>query len=219
MVCDDINGKYYIAEENIGVYQYGAEPTDGTAVADRVTVDKNLKLGGHITPQVEGLTIFHKRDGGGYLLASNQGSAEVTVYDRKTLKYLAKFKLVDGPVTDGVRGTDGIDCISTALGKAYPNGLFISHDGFNRDGDVRKNQNYKYVDWSVIVAAAAKKGIKLTSDPLYDPRADLKKAVRWTCSMHPSVNLLAPGKCPICRMDLIQGRGATPGGVRYNGVK
>lgn len=29
------------------------------------------------------------------------------------------------------------------------------------------------------------------------------EAVRWTCSMHPSVDLPAPGKCPICHMDLI----------------
>ncbi|MDE0896933.1 MAG: hypothetical protein OSB10_10160, partial [Planctomycetota bacterium] len=25
----------------------------------------------------------------------------------------------------------------------------------------------------------------------------------WTCSMHPSVQMLEPGKCPICLMDLI----------------
>ncbi|MDP6461131.1 MAG: efflux RND transporter periplasmic adaptor subunit, partial [Gemmatimonadota bacterium] len=26
----------------------------------------------------------------------------------------------------------------------------------------------------------------------------------WTCSMHPQVRLPSPGKCPICRMDLVQ---------------
>ncbi len=30
-----------------------------------------------------------------------------------------------------------------------------------------------------------------------------KGATRWTCSMHPQINLPKPGQCPICGMDLI----------------
>lgn len=26
----------------------------------------------------------------------------------------------------------------------------------------------------------------------------------WTCSMHPQIHEAAPGKCPICGMDLIE---------------
>lgn len=30
-----------------------------------------------------------------------------------------------------------------------------------------------------------------------------EKAAKWTCSMHPQIRMDAPGKCPICGMDLI----------------
>jgi Cu(I)/Ag(I) efflux system membrane fusion protein len=32
---------------------------------------------------------------------------------------------------------------------------------------------------------------------------ELKKATIWTCAMHPQIRMAAPGKCPICGMDLI----------------
>ncbi|NOZ22260.1 MAG: DUF3347 domain-containing protein [Planctomycetes bacterium] len=38
-----------------------------------------------------------------------------------------------------------------------------------------------------------------------------KKATRWTCSMHPQINLPAPGKCPICGMTLIPLEGSSGG--------
>ena len=36
-----------------------------------------------------------------------------------------------------------------------------------------------------------------------DHAAGEKKAVTWTCSMHPQIKLPKPGKCPICGMNLI----------------
>ena len=33
--------------------------------------------------------------------------------------------------------------------------------------------------------------------------AEASKSVIWTCSMHPQIRMPAPGKCPICGMDLI----------------
>ena len=37
----------------------------------------------------------------------------------------------------------------------------------------------------------------------HDMATDAAKAEVWTCSMHPQFQLPAPGKCPICLMDLI----------------
>ncbi len=34
-------------------------------------------------------------------------------------------------------------------------------------------------------------------------KQDTKKGTIWTCSMHPQIRLPKPGKCPLCRMDLI----------------
>ncbi len=44
-----------------------------------------------------------------------------------------------------------------------------------------------------------------SNKPLPKPTglAELKKETIWTCSMHPQIRMHAPGKCPICGMDLI----------------
>lgn len=36
----------------------------------------------------------------------------------------------------------------------------------------------------------------------------------WTCSMHPQIRQPGPGKCPICKMDLIQASARAAGGLR-----
>ncbi|HHI69304.1 MAG TPA: efflux RND transporter periplasmic adaptor subunit [Planctomycetes bacterium] len=41
------------------------------------------------------------------------------------------------------------------------------------------------------------------SRPAGAPAAPKKKAVKWTCSMHPWIIRDKPGKCPICSMDLV----------------
>jgi membrane fusion protein, copper/silver efflux system len=37
----------------------------------------------------------------------------------------------------------------------------------------------------------------------HNPAAEIAKSTIWTCSMHPQIRMDAPGKCPICGMDLI----------------
>jgi 3-phytase len=44
---------------------------------------------------------------------------------------------------DAVESTDGIDVTTTSLGPAFPNGVFVAHDGHDDEG----NQNYKLVPW------------------------------------------------------------------------
>ncbi len=43
--------------------------------------------------------------------------------------------------------------------------------------------------------------------------AEAPPETRWTCSMHPQVDLPEPGKCPICSMELIPRAAAGPGAV------
>lgn len=47
--------------------------------------------------------------------------------------------------------------------------------------------------WLVVLAACSKPGDQTNSSVDY-----------WTCGMHPSIHAKAPGKCPICGMDLVQ---------------
>ncbi len=69
-VADDRTGYFYIGEENVGIWKYGAEPTSG---ATRTAVDKT-GAGGHLTSNVEGLCIAYGTTGDGYLIASSQGN-------------------------------------------------------------------------------------------------------------------------------------------------
>ena len=37
----------------------------------------------------------------------------------------------------------------------------------------------------------------------HEPAIQESKTTIWTCAMHPQIRRPAPGKCPICGMDLI----------------
>jgi len=157
-VGDDALGKFYIGEEDVALWMYGAEPADGDA---RVRIDKT-GAGGHLTADIEGLAIYDAGGGRGYLLASSQGSNTFVVYDRAgTHAYVGTFRIADGAV-DGVNDTDGIEVTSAALGPAFPKGLFVAQDGSN--SRPAANQNFKLVPWEEIAS-------KFTPPLLMEPPA------------------------------------------------
>ena len=156
-VADDEFGDFYIGEENVGIWKYGAEPGSGST---RSSVDR---VGNHLTADVEGLTIYYTTGGQGYLIASSQGSDEFVLYDRVTGDYLGSFKVVAGNGIDAVTGTDGIDVISTPLGSNFPYGLFVAQDTDNSGS----NQNYKVVKWEDIAQGFT---VDLLMETSWDPR-------------------------------------------------
>lgn len=161
-VADDALGNFYIAEELVALWKYGAEPGDGDA---RVRVDKTGK-GGHLTADIEGLAIYDAGGGRGYLLASSQGSNTFVIYERAgSNAYLGTFQIVDGATIDGVNDTDGIEVVSASLGPAFPKGLFVAQDGSNTRPAA--NQNFKLVPWESI---ASKFTPPLLIEPTVDPR-------------------------------------------------
>jgi 3-phytase len=145
-VADDELGHLYLAEEELGIWKYGAEPNAG---AIRTPVD-STGAGGHLAADVEGLTIYQAGGGTGYLIASNQGSNTFVVYRREANNaYVGTFVIGAGHGIDAVEGTDGIDVTSAPLGPAFPQGLFVAQDGVNDRG----NQNFKLVPWEAIANA------------------------------------------------------------------
>src|SRR5882672_5614149 len=128
-VVDDTRCRLYIAEERVAIWNYGAEPEDGSP---RIRVDFAGK-GGHLTADIEGLAIYDAGGERGYLLASSQGSDTFVIYERAgSNAYVGTFRIVDGAV-DGVNDTDGIEVTSAALGPAFPKGLLVVQDGSNTD--------------------------------------------------------------------------------------
>jgi 3-phytase len=144
-VADDLTGALYIAEEDEGIWRYGAEPSAGS---DRRLID-STSGGGHLDADVEGLAIFYAGATDGYVIASSQGNDSYVVYDRATNAYIGTFRVQDGAV-DAINDTDGLDVTNRALGPAFPNGLFVAQDGSNRDGGREARQNFKLVPWETI---------------------------------------------------------------------
>ncbi|MBI3977131.1 MAG: phytase [Chloroflexi bacterium] len=158
-VADDDLGYLYISEEDVGIWKYGAEPWAGI---DRTMVDATGS-DGHLTADVEGLTIYHAGNSKGYLLASSQGSNSFAVYQREGENaYVMTFTIAAGNRIDRVSNTDGIDVTSAYLGPAFPQGLFVAQD--DRDGDA--NQNFKLVPWQTIASASRP---SLLIDPSWSP--------------------------------------------------
>lgn len=149
-VADDELGFFYLGVEEKGIRKYGAEPENGEAF----DVVDQIRFGGPLTRQVEGLAIYYQKNRRGYLIASSQGTDKFVVYQREGGNdYLGTFKIVAGNGIDGVTHTDGIDVSSAAFGPQYPLGLFVAQDDTNDAG----NQNFKLVSWKVIAQALGPK--------------------------------------------------------------
>ena len=156
-VADDETGRLYLAEEDVAIWRYGAEPAAGTA---RVQVDR---VGaGRLVADVEGLSLYYGTGGRGYLLASSQGSNRFVAYDRQNANAPVTSFVVGAGVVDAVSYTDGLDVLSTPLGPGFPEGVFLAQDDRNDGG----NQNFKLVPWGRIARA----GTPLLIDKGWDPR-------------------------------------------------
>ncbi|MGH9034564.1 MAG: phytase, partial [Acidimicrobiia bacterium] len=73
-VADDETRSFYVSEEEVGIWRYGAEPGDSTSPGARTSVD-TVGAPGHLIADAEGLAVVPQAGGGGYLLASAQGTS------------------------------------------------------------------------------------------------------------------------------------------------
>ena len=75
--------------------------------------------------------MYYTSDGGGYLIASSQGSDDYVVFARGNTALSGPVQDCRPETIDGTSGTDGIDVTNAALGDAFPEGLFVAQDGRN----------------------------------------------------------------------------------------
>ena len=145
-VADDYRQSLYVSQEDVALWRLPAEPGGGSTKTQVAPVDGSV-----LTADLEGLAIYDKGGGAGYLIASSQGSDDFAVFDRQSGRYRGRFKIINAGI-DGVTHTDGIDVTSAPLGTTYSTGLFVAQDDRNDNG----NQNFKLVPWSAIAL-----GVKL----------------------------------------------------------
>ena len=150
---DDVTGDYYVVEQDVGVWRYGAEPTAST-LQRTLVLSTYLVNDGFLVPDIEGIVVIHD-DYGSYLLASSQGESAFGVYrlDLLTAPYelLHKFRVSKGTRVDSCSITDGIDATSLWLGPAFPHGMFVCQDNTNSDPGTAGNQNFKFVPLDAII--------------------------------------------------------------------
>lgn len=149
-VADDESGALYVAEEDVALWRYGADPGAGNA---RRAIDRVGGASG-LTADLEGVAVWQGKDGHGYIVQSNQGANRYAVYHRDDVNaYIGSFELVDRPEAgiDGVSETDGLAVTSHPLGAQFPGGLLVVQDGRNLPAG--QNQNFKYVSWRDVARA------------------------------------------------------------------
>ena len=141
LVTDLFYRKIYVAEENVGLWEINVDPLVNLDKKIIFNVDKQ-----YFKSDLEGITLYEKDNGEGYIIVSIQGSNSFGIIDRKTKQILSVFKITSNKEIDEVSDTDGID-LSKLSSNKFPKGLFIAQDGFNEN----KNQNFKFVDFSSIL--------------------------------------------------------------------
>jgi 3-phytase len=154
-VADDDLGFFYLAEEDVGIWKFGAEPDAGSEGKLVARVGEN-----DLAADVEGLTIYYATQGRGYLIASSQGNNTYMVYERAgENRYVLTIDPKEGQIDD-VNDTDGICVTSCPTSPQFAQGLFVVQDGANAGG----NQNFKLYAWEDIA------GTNLLIDTACRPR-------------------------------------------------
>lgn len=156
-VADDRHGVLYLAQENEGrIFRVGAEPDD-PAVLERVDAPKDE--GGHTIPDVEGLALLRQSDGGGWLLAVNQGGEVITAYKRTGKNaYVTTFRISGSENADAVTSDDSLAITSSPLGERFPKGLLVIEDAENTEPGSAGRENYKLVPLERVLAVLAAEG-------------------------------------------------------------
>lgn len=142
-VADDRTGVLYVAEEDVGVWTFAADPSAPGEAKAFAKVDKK-----QLFDDAEGLALAPEGPSGGHLLVSSQGDNAYTLYTLADGKFAGRFRIKGGAI-DGTYETDGIELLLGDFGPDYPAGLFVAQDGDNAP----ETQNFKYASWADIEAA------------------------------------------------------------------
>jgi 3-phytase len=137
-VVDDRTGTLYVAEEDVGIWRFDADPAGSTTPVKIAAVD-----GRRLVADVEGLTIA-----GDHLVVSSQGDSAFAVFDLPEEAYRGRFRIGAGRY-GATSETDGIAAAAGDFGPAFPGGVFIAQDGDNAPSA----QNFKLVPWDAIAEA------------------------------------------------------------------
>jgi 3-phytase len=147
-VVDDRTGALYVAEEDVGIWRFDADPLAPGKPQSFAKVDGKM-----LVADAEGLALAPDGANGGYLIASSQGDNAYALYALADGKFAGRFRIADGPSIDGTDETDGIELALGDFGSSFTGGLFVAQDGDNAP----ETQNFKLISWRDILDAITPK--------------------------------------------------------------
>lgn len=136
-VVDPRSQRLYVAEEDVGIWHFDANPQAQTVPQPVARVD-----GRTLIADVEGLALAVEPTGATLLVASSQGDNAFAVYDLADDRFVGRFRIAAGRF-GAVSETDGIAVALGNFGPSFPEGLMVAQDGDNSP----HAQNFKLVDW------------------------------------------------------------------------
>ncbi len=178
-VIDQEYGKAYVAQEGVGIYTFDAEP-DGFPVLVLTEGDLLLEEGDNgLVADLEGMTLYYKDNGEGFLFISSQGNYTYGVFNRTAVgvenTFLKAFAVVDDTLgIDGVQETDSIDVTNIPLGSVFPYGAFIVQDGMDTTADPDDTEtNFKWLKWEDIAEGLGEESFSSS----YNPRVSTNRRI------------------------------------------
>jgi 3-phytase len=136
-VADDDLGRLYVAQEDVALWRYDAEPSGGSTRVKVAAVGDGIAVA-----DLEGVALAKGPGETGYLVLSLQSSSKFAVYDRESNAYLRTFAVGASGAIDATSETDGLDIATADLGPGFPKGALVVHDGSNTGGTT---SNLKFI--------------------------------------------------------------------------
>lgn len=124
ITVDNELGYVYYSDETVGIRKYYADPAAG---------DEELALFGTsgFVRDHEGLALYKRDDGTGYLIASDQQGQRIQVFRREGEPGLPHAHAAIAVIPVSATETDGLEVTSRPLGPDFPRGMLVlmSDDG------------------------------------------------------------------------------------------
>lgn len=136
-VADDELGKLYVAQEDVALWKYDAEPSGGSMRVKIAAVGD-----GKVVADLEGVALAKGPDNSGYVVVSIQSESRFVTYDRQTGAFLRGFSVGANGSIDATTECDGLDISTANLGPGFAKGALVVHDGSNTGGE---SSNLKFV--------------------------------------------------------------------------
>lgn len=136
-------GYVYYSDETHGVHKYLADP-------DAPDADKELALFGTsgFASDHEGISIYKRADGTGYVIVSDQQNNRFQIFPREGRAGHPHEHPLLGTVPVAAIESDGSDVTSVPLGPKFPHGLFVA---------MSNGKVFHYYSWDDFAAAAGLK--------------------------------------------------------------